>query len=415
MRFPSQDFSNQYISLSYQAVVQTYAQGTASYLLDGNGNVLGFIPTSSVGQQFITADQPVPLALTASYAMNGGSGGSSISSSWASQSLSSSFATSANTASFTETCLFALNSEVAETAISASVVVSASYAFLSQQAAHSTLSDTSSLSLIALFADTASYAFESTFSDTASLAAYANYAGSSSYAINASQAVSASYAATASWAQNIPTVVSTLFASSSVSSSFSVTASYLLNYAPPVSASWASASSTYAATSSYAITSSYEIQHQISESWSSASLQSMFATQSLYATTSIFASTASGGSWGDFLVNGNVVNTTTNGFYAKNTASDVFTFQSDGILNFILTGTSNDISAAGNVLSLNSGGGNVGINKLHPSYSLDVNGTSNFSGRMICEDSVQFINASLILDSTGNSSIDPNQRYLLDG
>ena len=36
MQFPSQDFTDQYISKSYQDVVQIYGQ----YLLDGYGNVI---------------------------------------------------------------------------------------------------------------------------------------------------------------------------------------------------------------------------------------------------------------------------------------------------------------------------------------------------------------------------------------
>jgi hypothetical protein len=61
MDFPSRNLTNQYISLSYQDVVQRYTPGatdTASYFLDGLGSVIAYIPTSSLGQQLVTIDQP---------------------------------------------------------------------------------------------------------------------------------------------------------------------------------------------------------------------------------------------------------------------------------------------------------------------------------------------------------------------
>lgn len=138
MQFPFRDLTNQYISLSYQDVVQRYTQGTASYFLDGLGNVIFFLQTSSLGQQVLTADIPAisaSYAFTASYAMNGGSGGgSSASSSWASSSIS------------------------------------ASYAFFSK------LADTASLAYVALYADSAAQAVMATYADTASLSLTASYA-----------------------------------------------------------------------------------------------------------------------------------------------------------------------------------------------------------------------------------------------
>ena len=124
LQFPSRDLTNQYISLSYQDVVQTYTQGNADYFLDGLGNVILFVPTSSGGQQIITIDQTIPFALTASYAMNGSAGGSG--------SVSSSYAVTASYAGTT------------------GVAISSSYA------------------LESTFTDSASYALESTFTETAS-------------------------------------------------------------------------------------------------------------------------------------------------------------------------------------------------------------------------------------------------------
>jgi hypothetical protein len=139
INFPFRDLTNQYISLSYQDVTQRYTQGTASYILDGLGNVIGFIPVGSLGQQIMTADQPASVsasyALTASVALNAAS---SPSASWASHSYSSDIATAA---------------------------------------------------LTSTFADTASLALESMFADTASLASYSTYAGSASYSISSSHAV----------------------------------------------------------------------------------------------------------------------------------------------------------------------------------------------------------------------------------
>jgi len=228
MQFPSRDLTLQYISTSYQSVVQTYAQGTASYFLDGMGYVLGFVPIASLGQQILTADQPVPFAITASYAMNGG--GSGISASYA---TTASYAVTYSYANHVTIADRAYNADVADLAYTASYamttgpVISASHANFSDIALVSSrsinaatasftllcdlasnaytsnyaetasyilstatveLAQTASLALYALFCGTASVAFESTFSDTASLAFYSNYAGSASYAVSASTA-----------------------------------------------------------------------------------------------------------------------------------------------------------------------------------------------------------------------------------
>ncbi len=229
LQFSSRNLTQQYISLSYQDVVQRYTEDTASYFLDGMGYVIGFIPTASLGQQILTADQPSPpsisssYALTASFALNGD--GTSASASWASHSYTS---------------------EIAES------------------------------SLTSFLCDTASVALESMFADTASLAFYANFAGSASYSISSSLAETASYAfnaASASYATTCSVFIfsditrsftfttqaefatQSLFATQSISASYALTASVALNAAPSISSSWASSSlsSSFALTASYAV------------------------------------------------------------------------------------------------------------------------------------------------------------------
>ena len=117
MQFPQRDLTNQFISTSYQDVVQRYISGSVDYLLDGLGYVILGVPTSSVGNLVLTQDQ------TASYA---------VSASWSP---------------------------------SGNISISSSYALFSE------LSNTSSISIASEFSDTASIALFSSFSDTASYAA----------------------------------------------------------------------------------------------------------------------------------------------------------------------------------------------------------------------------------------------------
>ena len=229
MQFPFRDLTNQYISLSYHDVVQRYSEGTASYFLDGIGNVIAYVPSNSLGKKLITEDQVSP----------------SVSSSWASHSYSSEIST------------FSLSSTFSDTA---------SLAF------ESTFSDTSSLASYATYAGSASYSFSASIANSASYyppfpdnipsASWASESLSSSYVPNlypptytsslygtASHAVSASHApnlypatytsslfGTASWAISVVngTIsdgasynISTSFASSSISSSYANTSSYV--------------------------------------------------------------------------------------------------------------------------------------------------------------------------------------------
>lgn len=109
MQFPFRDLTNQYISLSYQDVVQRYQPaGTSSFFLDGLGYVLFSIQSNSLGTQFLSVYDTASRAITASYALNGSDGGTSDSASWASASFSSSYA-SASTFSITSSNLVGWN------------------------------------------------------------------------------------------------------------------------------------------------------------------------------------------------------------------------------------------------------------------------------------------------------------------
>ena len=61
-RFLQQDLTNQYVSSSYQSIVQIYNDGITNWFLDGYGNIITSIFSSSIGQPIVTQDE------TASYA-----------------------------------------------------------------------------------------------------------------------------------------------------------------------------------------------------------------------------------------------------------------------------------------------------------------------------------------------------------
>lgn len=159
MPFPSRDLTSQYISLSYQDVVQRYNPGgTSSYYLDGLGNELFTIPTAYAGQQVLTVGQ------SASYSV------------------------------------------ISATAISSSYALSSEFSDSSSLAVLAEFSDTSSLSVLSVtssYSITSSYALNagspittgSTYPITAS---WSNMAVTSSYVLgnvnNAEQAISASWA-----------------------------------------------------------------------------------------------------------------------------------------------------------------------------------------------------------------------------
>ena len=121
MQFPQRDLTYQYISASYQSAVQTYTLDSESYLLDGYGNVLLSIPSSSMGNSIVTQDQTASyasistLSLVADVALIADTSSISISSSYSIQSDTASFSVSASW------------SPPSQTFISSSYSVTASY------------------------------------------------------------------------------------------------------------------------------------------------------------------------------------------------------------------------------------------------------------------------------------------------
>ena len=68
MTFPLRDFTNQYISSSYQDVLQQYTPSDTFYVLDGYGNVVFSLPSSSIGEMLIAANMTASMSVaTASY------------------------------------------------------------------------------------------------------------------------------------------------------------------------------------------------------------------------------------------------------------------------------------------------------------------------------------------------------------
>ena len=56
MRFILRDLTDQYISASYQDVLQQYIASPTSYVLDGYGNVFFSIPSSSIGGTLVVTN-----------------------------------------------------------------------------------------------------------------------------------------------------------------------------------------------------------------------------------------------------------------------------------------------------------------------------------------------------------------------
>lgn len=57
MQFPQRDLTNQFISTSYQDVVQRFSTGSIDYLLDGYGFTILGVLTSSINSLIVTQDQ----------------------------------------------------------------------------------------------------------------------------------------------------------------------------------------------------------------------------------------------------------------------------------------------------------------------------------------------------------------------
>lgn len=119
MQFPTRDLTNQYISLSYEDVVQRYQPaGTASYYLDGYGFVQGWLSTTSLGSQLLTVLDTAPFSKTASFSLLSTFADTASLSSYSNYAGSSSFAL---TASYAATSSFELINEVSSSWASASL------------------------------------------------------------------------------------------------------------------------------------------------------------------------------------------------------------------------------------------------------------------------------------------------------
>jgi len=227
MTFPERNLAEQYISSSYQDVLQQYVNtGSYVYVLDGYGNVVFGIQTASLGNIVITSDMTSSMTvLSASYSQVIEI--RTVSSSFASASISASYALSSS---------YAKNASIANSSVT------------------SIYSDTASLAVYSDYSGTASLAVNAVTSSYALTASYVAGAGSglstgSTYPVTSSQSTTASYALTASYAMNGGSGGGGLETGSTypVTASHALTASYIANMP-----SGSTVSASYALTASYA-------------------------------------------------------------------------------------------------------------------------------------------------------------------
>lgn len=291
MQFSQQDLTLQYISSSYQAVVQQYLPtGSTMYLLDGFGNAIIGIPSSSYGDNIITSNQTSSIVSnTASYSVTATSASHGLSADTSTISLYSDYAELSGTASLSVHADFATSASWSSASLTSK---SASYALSSSNSNFSATASLAQNSVSASYALTASYvsgsnSISASYSLTSSIATSASYAPTnattlftaSTYQITASSAISASYAP----------VSPTISASYASTASISTSASYA-----PTTATTLFTSSTYQVTSSVAISSSWSSTSSVSISSSYAPTTATFLfTGSTYQITSSIAVTAS--------------------------------------------------------------------------------------------------------------------------
>ena len=125
MTFTNRDLTDQFISLSYQDVLQQYVNtGSLLYVLDGYGNVVFGIQTASLGNVVITSDMTSSMTvLSASYSQVIEI--HTVSSSFASASISASYALNST---YSDTASYAVYADYAGTASVAIEAVTSSYA-----------------------------------------------------------------------------------------------------------------------------------------------------------------------------------------------------------------------------------------------------------------------------------------------
>ena len=296
MQFPTRDLTNQFISLSYQDVVQKYSPaGTASYFLDGFGNVILYVPTSSIGRSILTDDQVIPLATSASYSFTSTLADVAL---VAENALTASISDFATSASYVYGSISSSCSETASFSISASHAnrtdISDAISFVPDMA---TSSSRASSSLSASYSETASRALSSISSSDAD-----TLDGLHSASFQATLVIGNTYTITSSWSDNtsaisfVPvTATSASWVSSSVKIIISDTASYIsstnIDGTPvsAVSASYASSSTS----ASYSLNSETAYSINFVPNTSLTTTQSLFSTQSLFASSSLITTSAS--------------------------------------------------------------------------------------------------------------------------
>lgn len=271
VQYPQRDLTSQYISSSYQDVVQRYATGSVDYFLDGYGYVIISIPSASLGQQVLTVDQTASYAVTASFAMNGS--GNSLTSSYA---------------LFSETSSIAYTSSLSLISLTSSISLVSLTSVSSSWTSQSLNSFTSSLSLISLTAISASWASRSFSSVSASYASFATLASVADVALladTASVASAADVATSASWASQSLSSSFLPVGTYQITSSWAISSSYAL-FAQNSPATTLFTGSTYPITASWAVTSSFSITQSyitvttfaVSSSFASQSLTSSLST-----------------------------------------------------------------------------------------------------------------------------------------
>jgi hypothetical protein len=199
MRFPTRDFTYQYISRSYQDVIQQYIPDNTFYILDGYGNVILSFPSASVGSGIITSDMTSSMSVaSSSYFFTQSYQLIIVSSSFASSSISASFSNLSVSSSYALSASWAPTPTVSNS--------SSSFASSSVSSSYSLLSTSSSFSLNSL---------SSSYSITSSVVIYTQITSSNAetcdFALLSGDAITAtscSYAQTASFVWHLPPPVS---------------------------------------------------------------------------------------------------------------------------------------------------------------------------------------------------------------
>ena len=205
----------------------------STYILTG-GNLTGsFYGTSSWAENAKTSSVSTTAvsaswALTASFALNGGTGGAAVSASWASASLSSSYARTASFVSVANaaTASFATSSRFSDSASfliytggNNGTITNAINAVSATTATSASFASTSRTASYALSSSVAAVAATATVATTATSASFATYAQTASVGIVTSVQTSASWASQS---------LSASVADNAVDAMFAITASYVL-------------------------------------------------------------------------------------------------------------------------------------------------------------------------------------------